>query len=231
MRKAVDVGVAADQDQDYDLIIIGAGASGIGCGVMAKEFGVEPARTLIIERGSTVGSTFDQWPVEMKFITPSFNQQAFGFMDLNSVAFDTSPAQLLHVQHPTGSQYAEYLREVARIHALPVVCETNVTAVTPVGAGTDDGHGQDCMHAATNGFEVYVTHSPNAETTLPAKIRTKFVIWAAGEFQYPRDGGFPGAAEQALVPEPRLQQPRLLRLRAAVGVPPRRVDGPGPVRL
>eukprot|EP01052_Picozoa_sp_SAG31_P030431 SAG31_NODE_3120_length_4655_cov_1.886304_3_plen_158_part_00 len=89
--------------ESYDLIIVGAGASGIGCAVMAKEFGVQPGRTLIIERGNAVGSTFEEWPLEMRFITPSFNQQAFGFMDLNSVAFDTSPAQLLHVQHPTGA--------------------------------------------------------------------------------------------------------------------------------
>lgn len=52
------------------------------------------SRTLIVERGGAVGSTFDQWPAEMRFITPSFNQQAFGMMDLNSVAFDTSPAQM-----------------------------------------------------------------------------------------------------------------------------------------
>ena len=87
---------------ELDLVIVGAGASGVGCGVMAKRFGVAPSRTLILERGSSVGSTFDKWPEEMRFITPSFNQQAFGFMDLNSVAFDTSPAQLLHEEHPTG---------------------------------------------------------------------------------------------------------------------------------
>ena len=187
---------------DVDLIIIGAGASGVGCGVMAKKFGIEPSRTLIIERGSAVGSTFDQWPAEMRFITPSFNQQAFGFMDLNSVAFDTSPAQLLHEQHPTGPQYAEYLREVSRIHALPVACETDVTAVTPIGAhGHAHGHGhgaEECEHTVGGGFEVSVTQSPNATHKLPAKIRTKFVIWAAGEFQYPRKEGFPGASEHCL---------------------------------
>jgi hypothetical protein len=56
---------------DVDLLIIGAGASGVGCGVMAKSFGVDPSRTLIVERGSAVGSTFDRWPAEMRFITPS----------------------------------------------------------------------------------------------------------------------------------------------------------------
>ena len=85
-----------DASTDVDLLIVGAGASGVGCGVMARQFGFDPDRTLIIERGSAVGSTFEQWPEEMRFITPSFNQQAFGMMDLNSVAYDTSPAQMFH---------------------------------------------------------------------------------------------------------------------------------------
>ena len=199
--------VMHDVSTDVDLIIIGAGASGVGCGVMAKKFGIEPSRTLVIERGSAVGSTFDQWPAEMRFITPSFNQQAFGFMDLNSVAFDTSPAQLLHEQHPTGPQYAEYLREVARIHALPVACDTDVTAVTPIGATALHGHGHghghghsadDCEHIVGGGFEVSVTQSPSAAHKLPAKIRSKFVIWAGGEFQYPKTETFPGASEHCL---------------------------------
>jgi hypothetical protein len=36
---------------------------------MAKTFGVDPARTMIVERGSAVGSTFDKWPAEVRFIT------------------------------------------------------------------------------------------------------------------------------------------------------------------
>ena len=176
---------------DVDMLIIGAGASGVGCGAMAKKFGIDPARTLIIERGSAVGSTFDRWPAEMRFITPSFNQQAFGMMDLNSIAFDTSPAQMYQHEHPTGQEYAQYLRVVAHMHTLPVVLETDVTAVTPVRRCHDDHrrHGQD-----SDGFEVSVTQSPGANQKLPPKIRAKFVIWAAGEFQYPRKDGFPGAS-------------------------------------
>ena len=99
---------------ELDLVIVGAGASGVGCGVMAKRFGVAPSRTLILERGSSVGSTFDKWPEEMRFITPSFNQQAFGFMDLNSVAFDTSPASCCtrstRQGHSTRSTYGKLRR-------------------------------------------------------------------------------------------------------------------------
>ena len=65
---------------------------------------------------------------------PSFNQQAFGMMDLNSVAFDTSPAQIVHTtQHPSDQQYARYLLVVAHMHDLPVIVNTDVTAVTPLG--------------------------------------------------------------------------------------------------
>ena len=178
--------------EEFDLLIVGAGASGVGCGVMARAFGVDPRKTLIVERGSAVGSTFEKWPAEMRFITPSFNQQAFGMMDLNSVCFDTSPAQMFHVEHPTGQQYAEYLRVVAHMHKLPVATETDVTAVKPIS----QRHGGVLFD--DDGFEVSLTQSSGATRKLPAKIRAKYVIWAAGEFQYPNADGFPGASEHCV---------------------------------
>ena len=51
---------ASDAGAEVDLLIIGAGASGVGCGVLAAKFGVDPARTLIVERGSSVGASFDK---------------------------------------------------------------------------------------------------------------------------------------------------------------------------
>ena len=179
-----------DLNADLDLLIIGAGASGVGCSVMAKKFGIDPARTLIVERGSEVGSTFTKWPAEMRFITPSFNQQAFGMMDLNSVAFDSSPGQMFQEEHPTGKQYAQYLQVVAHMHGISVLLETEVTAITPICLRSG---GQRCANDS-EGFEVSVTHASGATHTLPEKIRAKFVIWAAGEFQYPRSDGFPGAS-------------------------------------
>ena len=171
---------------DFDLLIIGAGASGVGCGVMAKKFGIDPKRTMIIERGNAVGSTFEQWPKEMRFITPSFNQQAFGMMDLNSVAYDTSPAQMFHEEHPTGQMYAQYLRVVAHTHRLPVAVHTNVTAVTPV------------FHPDGDYFDVSVTQTPEASCQLPPQIRAGYVVWAAGEFQYPSMDAFPGSSEHCV---------------------------------
>ena len=48
-------------DTDVDVLIIGAGASGVGCAVQAKQFGIDPSKIMIVERGDAVGSTFDQW--------------------------------------------------------------------------------------------------------------------------------------------------------------------------
>ena len=45
----------------------------------------------------------------------------------------------------------------------------------------------------TTGFEVRVNNS-----TGTARIRTKFVIWATGEFQYPHGAPFPGASEHCV---------------------------------
>jgi hypothetical protein len=194
MKEHVDGSVHDAVSGDLDLLIIGAGASGVGCGVMAGMFGVDPSKTLIVERGGAVGSTFDKWPAEMRFITPSFNQQAFGMMDLNSVAFDTGPAQMFHTQHPSGQQYARYLRIVAHMHNLPIVLETDVTAVTPISQCRDSGH----EHGGDDGFEVRVAQSAEATHKLPPKLRARFVIWAAGEFQYPRTDGFPGASENCV---------------------------------
>ena len=62
----------------HGVIVIGAGASGLGMGIMlTRTFGLEPERVAIIERGSAVGETFRQWPQEMRFISPSFNQQGW----------------------------------------------------------------------------------------------------------------------------------------------------------
>jgi len=65
------------------------------------------------------------------------------------------------------------------------VVETDVTAITPRGGDGD-------------GFEVSVTQTPGASHKLPRKIRAAYVIWAAGEFQYPSIDGFPGASEHCV---------------------------------
>ena len=153
-------------DLSYDVVIVGAGAAGIGCGVVLKELGLE--RFTILERHQ-VGASFSRWPEEMHFITPSFPSHGFGLLDLNAVTLQTSPAIAFHREHVSGKQYALYLQTVADHFELPIQTEVDVQSVT---------------HLPQGGFTLQ---------TSSGEISTQFVIWAAGEYQYPKLNPFPGA--------------------------------------
>ena len=148
-----------------DVVVIGAGAAGVGVAVALKHAGVE--NFIVLERAS-VGASFAAWPEETRFITPSFASNSIGMLDLNSIAIGVSPAFSLEVEHPTGKEYASHLRGVAQFFELPVREQVDVLRVTKVG---------DVFRIDTG------------EETL----RAKHVIWAAGEFQYPRLRGFSGS--------------------------------------
>lgn len=150
--------------QEHAIVVVGAGAAGVGVGVALKRIG---APFTIVERGA-IGESFRRWPAEMRFITPSFNSNGFGLVDLNAITPDTSPAYTLRKERLSGADYAYYLAAVARHFELPV--QTGV-----------DVHNIQQDH---NGFTL--------ETSL-GQMRASFVIWAAGEFQYPRLNGFRGA--------------------------------------
>ena len=167
-------------DLDVDVVVVGAGAAGIGCAVsLTRAFGLDPARVRILERSKTVGASFRAWPKEMRFISPSFNQQGWtDSFDLNAVAQDTSPAYALHAQHPSGSQYADYLAALADDASLDIRLGTEVRRVEKLADGD---------------FDVHV-RAGGADNT----IRTRFVVWAAGEFQYPSTSDIPGAAEHCI---------------------------------
>ncbi len=163
-------GQSADAQADaqgYDVIVVGAGAAGIGTGIILRELGI--ARFAILERHD-VGASFARWPREMRFITPSFTSNAFGQLDLNAIALNTSPAYTLQREHPTGAEYAEYLKVLAGHFALPIRTGVDVLALEAL---PDD--------------EGFIVH------TSAGALRSTFVIWAAGEFQYPRTYPFPGA--------------------------------------
>lgn len=149
----------------YDVVVVGAGAAGVGAAVALKDAGVE---NFVVSERHTVGASFASWPAETRFITPSYPTSSIGMLDLNSIAIGTSPAFSLGVEHPTGEDYAMYLRAVAHFFEVPVRQNTDVLQVTKVG----------------DGFRV-----DTADETLQAK----HVIWAAGEFQYPRLSGFVGS--------------------------------------
>lgn len=151
-----------------DVAVIGAGAAGVGLGVALRDFGIH--RIAILER-DFVGASFERWPREMRFITPSFVSNQFGWMDYNAVCLDTSPAFTLRVEHPNGREYARYLRAVAAHFALPIWEQIEVKTVKP-------------LPARNTGFEI---------ATDKGSVQARFVVWAAGEYQYPNLEPFPGA--------------------------------------
>ena len=149
----------------FDVIIVGAGAAGIGVGIALAHSGV--GNFVIIDRDS-VGSSFASWPDETRFITPSFPSNSIGMLDLNSIAVGVSPAYNMRIEHPTGSEYALHLQDLAEFFELPIRENAEVLQITK-----EDG----------------VFSVETAEWT----ISSKNVIWAAGEFLYPRLDGFPGS--------------------------------------
>ncbi|MEW4490178.1 NAD(P)/FAD-dependent oxidoreductase [Thalassoglobus sp. JC818] len=154
------------QDQHiFDVIVVGAGPAGIGVGVALKDAEVE--NFVIVDRHE-VGASLKRWPAETRFITPSFPTNSIGMLDLNSIAIGVSPAYSLEVEHPTGSEYASHLKAVAEHFELQIETGIDVQRVAKV----DD---------------VFLLDTPQDT------LRCKNVIWAAGEFQYPNLGSFPGA--------------------------------------
>ena len=149
----------------YDAVIVGAGAAGVGAAVALRHAGIE--NFVVLDR-HTVGASFASWPAETRFITPSYPTNSIGMLDLNSIAIGTSPAFSLEVEHPTGEEYAIYLRAVAHFFELPVRQDTDVMQVAKVG----------------DGFRI---------DTADGTLQAKHVIWAAGEFQYPLLNGFVGS--------------------------------------
>ncbi len=156
---------AALVSQLHDVMVVGAGAAGVGVAVTLQHAGIDDF--YVLDR-DTVGASFARWPAETRFITPSFPTNSIGMLDLNSVSLGTSPAVTLRAEHPTGADFAQYLTLLAKFFELPICANTDVLSVTKV---------DDEFHVAV------------PEGT----IRTKHVIWAAGEFQYPRLGALPGA--------------------------------------
>lgn len=151
----------------HPIVIVGAGAAGIGMGVLLKRLGLP---FVIIEQGN-IGESFLQWPDETRFISPSFTGNAFGLVDLNAVTPDTSPAFSLRSEHPTGEGYAFYLKSLAGHFELPIKTGVKITSIT---------HDEHAKH-------------PFTLETSTETITADYVIWAAGEFQYPNREAFQGA--------------------------------------
>ena len=168
-----------------DVAIVGAGPAGIGTAVALERLDLEYA---VFER-DRIGSSFRQWPDEMRLLTPSFPANAFGVRDLNAITLDTSPALALDREHPTGDQYADYLEAVAEFHELPIETGVDVEAVVPDDGSADEQRGDEpdgtAADANRGGFTL---------ETSEGTITARYVVWAAGQYQYPSSGSIPGAS-------------------------------------
>ena len=149
----------------HDVVVVGAGAAGVGVGASLRHAGIHDF--VVLDRHE-VGASFLAWPEETRFITPSFPTNSIGMLDLNSIAIGASPAFGLRAEHPTGRAYASHLKMVAEVFQLPVHERCDVKTV----------------RACEGSFRV---------DTDGGVFRAKHVIWAAGEFQYPRLNGFAGS--------------------------------------
>lgn len=149
----------------FDVVVIGGGAAGVGVSIALQHAGIE--NFVVLER-HVVGASFAAWPAETRFITPSFPSNSIGMLDLNSIAIGVSPAYSLRVEHPTGAEYAAHLMGIAKFFKLPIRERSKVKRIAQVGSE----------------FRI---------ETASETLQAKHVIWAAGEFQYPRLGGFDGA--------------------------------------
>ena len=148
----------------FEVIVVGAGPSGIGVSIILQKMGIN---FTVIDRNN-VGSSFLKWPKQMKLLTPSFFSNSFKMIDLNAITYDTSPALTLQTEHPSGHEYAAYLNKLVEHFKIPIQSNTNVSSVSK----TEDG------------FTLQTTKG---------EIKSKYLVWAGGEFQYPKLHSFPGS--------------------------------------
>lgn len=161
-----------------DVIVVGAGAAGIGIGVACSKLDLD---VRILDRDG-IGAAFEAWPDEMRMLTPSFPSGDVGLPDLNAITPRTSPALALDREHPSGAEYAEYLRRIAAHYELRVETGVEVQDVhTSTEAATDVAVAVD---GGTAAFTVETSDGP---------LSARNVIWAAGEFGSPNRTPFQGA--------------------------------------
>ena len=153
-----------DQLQSYDVIVIGAGPAGLGVSILLQELGINYT---ILEKDE-IGSSFRKWPKETRFISPSFTGNFFMMPDLNAITPETSPAFELLTEHPTGNEYADHLENVANYYQLSIISGCKVFNVE---------------QKKDKSFTIQTEGST---------FSSKYVIWAAGEYQYPSTNSFTG---------------------------------------
>jgi len=150
-------------EEYFDVVIVGAGPAGIGVGILLQQLGI----SYVLLEKTSIGASFKDWPKETRFISPSFTGNFFRMPDLNAITPDTSPAFDLLTEHPTGKEYAIYLEQVSKFFNLQISTGVEVKSV-------EDKNG---------GFFL---------NTNKGIYASSFVIWAAGEYKYPKTNSFEG---------------------------------------
>ena len=152
-----------DTKRVHRVIVVGAGPAGLGIAILLKRLNID---YIVLERNE-IGSSFKKWPKETKFISPSFTGNFFGMPDLNAITPDTSPAFTLSSEHPSGEEYARYLDSLVDFYQLHIKNKINVESVSK----------------EKNRFVL---------DTNCGQFESKYLVWAAGEYQYPRENSFIG---------------------------------------
>lgn len=180
-----------DVVETYEVVIIGAGASGIGAAISLLSGGLKRSNLLIIEK-DTVGSSFSSWSPSTQFISPSVYSNPFGCIDLNSIDPFSSPLLLSNDattkkkqsshekngQHMNGPCYTTYLQQNASKWKIPIREHTLVTSIQKISGSKT---------WAKDAFEIQIQQDKhNSNQQCASMIYARFVIWCAGEWNYPR---------------------------------------------
>ena len=134
-----------------EVLIVGGGQSGLGMGYRLREAGVP---FVIVDDRDRVG---DVWRARWRSLV-LFTPRRFS-------ALPGLPLPDSAGYYPTKDEIADYLEAYAEKHALPVVAQTRVTAITRDG----DGDGRGFVADTTRGT-----------------VHARAVVIATGPFQYPR---------------------------------------------
>jgi thioredoxin reductase len=87
--------------------------------------------------------------------------------DLNAISPDTSPAFDLLTEHPSGMDYGQYLEGLAKHFQLEIEANVEVKGIKKIN-------------------DYFIVNSSNDI------YASKYFIWAAGEYQYPKTDSFEG---------------------------------------
>jgi thioredoxin reductase (NADPH) len=139
-----------------DVLVVGAGPIGLETAALLQR---EGRRVLVIDRGA-VGQTVTWFPRQMHF-----------FSSNDRIAIAGVPIQTLDQQKATREEYLAYLRQVVRIHDIPIRTFEQVTAIA-----RDD-----------TGFVV-----TTARGGAVLDHRAGHVVLATGDMHAPRLLGIPG---------------------------------------